>query len=155
MQVLNYDIRLKCQGRGVSCRHDNASKREIRGKHLQILKMFSSTPSSPGRNIEPKPFQHLAMRDSRRHPVSMIRLKPLPDDVAILDQSHVFRGARLILAYVAEHGAIPLTPSKAFKRVFVNWAPIAPRRGTVTSARPYQVLQNLPVSWMAEENGRA
>ena len=52
----------------------------------------------------------------------MIRLKPLPDDVAILDQSHVFRGARLILGYVAEHGAIPLTPSKAFKRVFVNWA---------------------------------
>jgi hypothetical protein len=85
----------------------------------------------------------------------MIRLKPLPDDVAVLDQSHVYRGARLILGYVAEHGAIPLTPSKAFKRVFVNWAPIAPRRGTVTSARPYQVLQNLPVSWMAEENGRA
>jgi hypothetical protein len=44
----------------------------------------------------------------------MIRLKPLPDDVAILDQSHVFRGARLILGYVAEHGPIPPTPSKVF-----------------------------------------
>jgi hypothetical protein len=52
----------------------------------------------------------------------MIRLKPLPDEVAILDQSHIFRGARLIVAYVAEHGPIPLTPSKAFKRIFVNWA---------------------------------
>lgn len=62
------------------------------------------------------------MRDSRRHPVTMIRIKPLPDDVAILDQSHIFGGARLILAYVAEQGAIPLTPSKALKRVFVNWA---------------------------------
>ena len=60
------------------------------------------------------------MRERRRHPAQMIRLKPLPDDVAVLDQSHVFRGARLILGYVAEHGAIPLTPSKAFKRVFVN-----------------------------------
>ena len=36
------------------------------------------------------------MHARRRHPVSMIRLKPLPDDVVILDQSHVFRGARLI-----------------------------------------------------------
>ena len=30
----------------VSCRHDNASKREIRGKHLQILKMFYSSRRS-------------------------------------------------------------------------------------------------------------
>jgi hypothetical protein len=52
----------------------------------------------------------------------MIQLKPTPDDLGILDQSHIFRGARLILGYVAEHGPIPLTPSKAFKRVFVNWA---------------------------------
>lgn len=62
------------------------------------------------------------MHARRRHPVSMIHLKSLPDDVAVLDQAHVFRGARLILGYVAEHGAIPLTPSKAFKRIFVNWA---------------------------------
>jgi len=62
------------------------------------------------------------MHAQRSQPASMIRLKPLPDDVTILDQSHIFRGARLILAYVAEHGPIPLTPSKAFKRVFVNWA---------------------------------
>jgi hypothetical protein len=62
------------------------------------------------------------LRKRRRHPATMIHLKPLPDDVTILDQSHVFRGARLILGYVAEHGPIPLTPSKAFKRIFVNWA---------------------------------
>jgi hypothetical protein len=52
----------------------------------------------------------------------MIHLKPIPADLSVLDQSHVFRGARLILGYVVENGPIPLTPSKAFKRVFVNWA---------------------------------
>jgi len=46
----------------------------------------------------------------------MISLKLLPDDVTVLDQFHIFRGALLFLEYVAEHGAIPLTPSKAFKR---------------------------------------
>jgi hypothetical protein len=68
------------------------------------------------------PIEDLAMHDSRRHPATMIHLKPLSDDLTILDHSHIFRGARLILAYVAEHGPIPLTPSKAFKRIFVNWA---------------------------------
>ena len=52
--------------------------------------------SSLRRNILADPLVDLAMHASRRHPVSMIRLKPLPDDVAVLDQSHVFRGARLI-----------------------------------------------------------
>ena len=52
----------------------------------------------------------------------MIKLKPASSNVDLLDQSHIFRGARLILAYADEQGAIPLTPSKAFKRVFVNWA---------------------------------
>lgn len=64
----------------------------------------------------------LAILRSRRQPAFMIRLKPIPTDLAILDKSHLFRGARLILGYVAEHGPIPLTPTKAFKRVFVNWA---------------------------------
>lgn len=52
----------------------------------------------------------------------MIRLKPIPADLSVLDQSHIFRGARLILAYADEQGPISLTPSKAFRRVFVNWA---------------------------------
>ena len=79
------------------------------------------------------------MRASRRHPVSMIRLKPLPDDVAVLDQSHVFHGARLILGYVAEHGAIPLTSSKAFKRSRVLGSrihdPPTPRSAHLTLVR--------------------
>jgi len=74
--------------RAVSCRHDNASKREIRGKHLQNLKMFSITRRSDDRNIEPKPFEHLAMRDSRRHPVHVIRLKPL---LAVSGLANTFR----------------------------------------------------------------
>ena len=52
----------------------------------------------------------------------MIKLKPASTNVDQLDQSHLFRSARLILAYADEQGPIPLTPSKAFKRVFVNWA---------------------------------
>jgi hypothetical protein len=55
----------------------------------------------------------------------MIKLKPASSNVDLLDQSHIFRGARLILAYADEQGPIPLTPSKAFKRVFVNWAAVA------------------------------
>lgn len=64
----------------------------------------------------------LVTASSRRHATTMIRLKPIPTDLTVLDQSHLFRGARLILGYIVEHGPIPLTPSKAFKRVFVNWA---------------------------------
>jgi hypothetical protein len=52
----------------------------------------------------------------------MIKLKRGSSNVDLLDQSHLFRGARLILVYANEQGPIPLTPSKAFKRVFVNWA---------------------------------
>jgi hypothetical protein len=52
----------------------------------------------------------------------MINLKSASTNVDLLDQSHLFRGARLVLAYADEQGPIPLTPSKAFKRVFVNWA---------------------------------
>jgi hypothetical protein len=52
----------------------------------------------------------------------MMRLRPPPDDVTFQDQPHIFRGARLILAYVAEDGPIPLTSSQAFKRVLVNCA---------------------------------
>jgi hypothetical protein len=64
----------------------------------------------------------LANIDRRHHPAHMIRMKRIPADLSVLDQSHLFRGARLILVYADEHGPIPLTPSKAFKRVFVNWA---------------------------------
>ena len=52
----------------------------------------------------------------------MIYPKPQTDDLTTPDQSHVFPAARLILASLAEQGAIPLTPSKAFKRIFVIWA---------------------------------
>ena len=78
MQDLKYYFRPKCQGRAVSCRHDNATKRENRGKHLQDLKKFSITWRSGGRKMRCGPIVDLAMRERRRHPVPMIRLKPLP-----------------------------------------------------------------------------
>jgi len=37
--------------RAVSCRHDNASKRENRGKHLQNLKKFGGHPNTGGLGI--------------------------------------------------------------------------------------------------------
>ena len=36
--------------------------------------------------------------------------------------SPLLRAAQLTLQYTQDHGSIPLTPSKAFKRVFVDWA---------------------------------
>ena len=58
--------------------------------------------SSLRKNILADPIGDLALCKHRRQPAHMIRLKPLPEDVAILDQSHVFRGTRLILGYQAE-----------------------------------------------------
>ncbi len=36
--------------------------------------------------------------------------------------SPLLRAAQLTLQYTQDHGSIPLTASKAFKRVFVHWA---------------------------------
>ena len=55
-----------------------------------------------------------------RRPSPIIRLKPIPADLAVLDDSQFFRGAWLILGYIFENGPIPLTPYKTFKRVLVN-----------------------------------
>ena len=53
---------------------------------------------------------------------SMIEFRPLPDDHPDLAQSPLLRAALLTLHYAQEHGAIGLTQTKAFKRVFVHWA---------------------------------
>jgi hypothetical protein len=39
--------------------------------------------------------------------------------------SPLVRGIEKTFAWIGEHGGIPLTPSKAFKRVFVHWAAAA------------------------------
>jgi hypothetical protein len=36
--------------------------------------------------------------------------------------SPMVRGVEKTFAWIGENGGIPLTPSKAFKRVFVHWA---------------------------------
>lgn len=46
----------------------------------------------------------------------------LPDDHPNLQYSPLLRAAVLTLNYALEHGAIPITKTKAFKRVFVHWA---------------------------------
>lgn len=51
----------------------------------------------------------------------MIGFRVVDADLA-LRLSPLLRAAKFTLDYVLEHGPIPLTPNKAFKRVFVTWA---------------------------------
>lgn len=52
----------------------------------------------------------------------MIEFRTLPDNHPDLAHSSLLRAALLTLQYAQEHGAIGLTKTKAFKRVFVHWA---------------------------------
>ena len=52
----------------------------------------------------------------------MIGFRELDDAEPALAQSPVVRGIEKTFDWIDAHGPIPLTPSKAFKRVFVNWA---------------------------------
>lgn len=52
----------------------------------------------------------------------MIEFRDLPDDHPDLQHSPLLRGALLTLKYAREHGPIPITKTKAFKRSFVYWA---------------------------------
>jgi hypothetical protein len=52
----------------------------------------------------------------------MIEFRVLPNDNAVMAHSPLLRAAQLTLQYTQDNGSIPLTPSKAFKRVFVHWA---------------------------------
>jgi hypothetical protein len=101
-------------GRSLSCQTDIAPSNRKPGQTSSESEEVFDPVLIDRRKIPIDPIEGLALRKHRRHAATMIHLKPLPDDLTILDQSHVFRGARLILGYVAEHGAIPLTPSKPF-----------------------------------------
>lgn len=52
----------------------------------------------------------------------MIEFKKIPDDHPALSHSPMVRGLEKTFGYIAEYGDIGLTPSKAFKRKFVEWA---------------------------------
>jgi len=52
----------------------------------------------------------------------MIHFQSISDDDPVLAHSPMARGAIKALDYVTEQGPIGLTPSKSFKRYFVNWA---------------------------------
>lgn len=56
-----------------------------------------------------------------QHP-DMIEFRTLGDDDPNLAHSPLLRGAHLTLQYAQKHGAIGLTKTNAFKRVFVHWA---------------------------------
>jgi len=55
----------------------------------------------------------------------MIEFKQLNDDDPALVHSPMVRALEKTFGYILEHGGIDLTPSKAFKRVFVQWAAAA------------------------------
>jgi hypothetical protein len=52
----------------------------------------------------------------------MITFRNLADDDPALTHSPMIRGKEKTFDYVAGHGGIGVTPSKAFKRKFVEWA---------------------------------
>ena len=52
----------------------------------------------------------------------MIEFRTLTDDHPDLASSPLLRAALLTLRFAQEHGAIGLTKTMAFKRVFVHWA---------------------------------
>jgi len=52
----------------------------------------------------------------------VIALQKIDDADPALAHSPMVRGLERTFAWMGEHGGIPLTPSKAFKRVFVHWA---------------------------------
>lgn len=52
----------------------------------------------------------------------MITFREIDDTDPALAHSPIVRGLGKTFAWIGEHGGIPLTPSKAFKRVFVHWA---------------------------------
>jgi hypothetical protein len=52
----------------------------------------------------------------------MIKFKSLSDTDPALAHSPMVHAMERTFAYISEHGPIGLTPSKAFKRVFVHWA---------------------------------
>jgi hypothetical protein len=52
----------------------------------------------------------------------MIEFRQIDDGNPALVHSPMVRALEKTFSYIAEHGGIGLTPSKAFKRVFVNWA---------------------------------
>ena len=50
--------------------------------------------------------------------VGMIKLRPIADDAAILDQSRLLQAVELAFAYADTNGGIGLTQTKAFNRKF-------------------------------------
>jgi len=52
----------------------------------------------------------------------MIKFKSIGDTNPALSHSPLVRATEKTFAYFDEHGPIGLTPSKALKRVFVQWA---------------------------------
>ena len=64
----------------------------------------------------------LARRNSLWQHRAMIEFRSVPDDHPDLAASPLLRAGLLTLRYAQEHGAISLTKTMAFKRVFVHWA---------------------------------
>ena len=52
----------------------------------------------------------------------MITLQEIDDADPALAHSPMVQGLEQTFAWIGEHGGIPLTPSKAFRRAFVHWA---------------------------------
>ena len=83
-----------------------------------------STPSQrlPSPPEKSGPFLFLVSGNPLWQHRAMIELRTFPDNHPDLACSPLLRAALLTLQYAQQHGAIGLTKTMAFKRVFVHWA---------------------------------
>ena len=84
-----------------------------------LVNTWSTFDQSP---IDGTAFRALALRNLLWQHRAMIMFRALPDDHPDLKHSPLLRAALLTLRYAQEHGAIGLTKTMGFKRVFVHWA---------------------------------
>ena len=67
-------------------------------------------------------LRRVGMSVQINHTSPMIPFKPITDDEPALIHSPLLKAALLTIGYIETNGPIDLTPSKALKRYFVQWA---------------------------------
>lgn len=78
----------------------------------------------------------------------MIAFREVDDADPALAFSPMVRGVEKTFAWIGEHGGIPLTPSKAFKRVFVHWEATEAPVPCLLLANPKRDLFKSEAMWL-------
>jgi hypothetical protein len=72
--------------------------------------------------IDCRQLKQVGISTQINHISPMISFKPMTDDEPALVHSPLLKAALLTIGYIEANGPIGLTPSKALKRYFVQWA---------------------------------